>query len=263
MHSREKLPSLDLAVWISHATYLFEKGYSAFYLRNGQKFRLVDHENKAQHRNPVYLPFGKPGNLFCRYFSERCVSISLLHSKYSDAVPQRRREDWYCWLTQWPQVATLPPLHRKGVLSDEARYVFGRGSKLFLAFMKDSDLDWEQPLSEDLVQLKEEISGLRVSTHNGSQTHLLRECALPNLSRSGDTFLRPLDLEKPADAYWKTLHVFGVVTEVGLQYHLQHLLHLRNQAGPVGKTFAPVRQATEKIYMGIEKHASGHETEVR
>lgn len=258
LHSSNKGSALKINQCIGHTVFLFEASYDP----TNSKEQLRFYSGRSIYLNAtIYMPFGRPGRLVSDYLNEEHNCIRMLDSAYETAVAKGKREKWYGWLTKWASISSTPPFHENGSLSTAARLVLDtHGSERFLSFLRLCLPDLRaHSVSSPTEKWIEEVSQLQVLTTNGGKCRL-SECALPSLApkpQSGE-LMSFVKLEEPSSSYWKSLRVFGVITEMDVHYHLQRLRCLkRNMDAAV--TLSEIQ--LHKVFQDIQKYV-GSESKV-
>jgi len=258
LHSSNKGLALKINQCIDHAAFLFEANYDP----TNSKEQLRFYSGGSIHLNTtIYMPFGRLGRWVSDYLNEGRNCIRMLDSAYETAVAEEKREDWYGWLSKWASISSTPPLHENGSLSAAARFVLDtHGSERFLSFLRLCLPDLRaHSVSSPTEKWIEEVSQLQVLTTEGAKCRL-SECALPSLApkpQSGEP-MSFVKLEEPSSSYWKSLRVFGVITEVDVHYHLQRLRCLKRSTD-AAVTLSETQ--LHKVFQDIQKYV-GSESKV-
>jgi hypothetical protein len=258
LHSSNEGSALKINRCIDHTVFLFEASYDP----TNSKRQLRFYSGGSIYLNThIYMPFGRSGRLVSNYLSEEHNCFRMLDSAYKTAVAKENREKWYVWLTKWASISSTPPFHENGNLSTAARFVLDtHGSERFLSFLRlclpDLRADNVSSRTEKWI---EEVSQLQVLTTKGGECKL-SECALPSLApkpQRGE-LMSFVKLEEPSSSYWKSLRVFGVITEMDVHYHLQRLRCLKKN---MDAAVTPSETQLHKVFQDIQKYV-GNESKV-
>lgn len=258
LHSSNKGSALKINRCIDHTVFLFEAGHDPTNSKGQPRF----YSGGSIYLNTrIYMPFGRPGRLVSDYLNEEHDCIRMLDSAYETAVAKEKREKWYGWLTKWASISSTPPFHENGSLSTAARFVLDtHGSERFLSFLRFCLPDLRaDSVSSPTEKWIEEVSQLQVLTTKGGKCRL-SECALPSLApkpQSGE-LMSFVKLEGPSSSYWKSLRVFGVITEMDVHYHLQRLRCLKKNMDAAA-TLSETQ--LHKVFQDIQKYV-GSESKV-
>jgi hypothetical protein len=248
-HAQNSPSAFSVDDLVSHAVYLFKAGHTP---SASAKFFFANNKGEQSDRK-TYLTFGSTGNIVrCLFQPDRGV-FSQLHTNYEVAVSYSEQDEWFDWLSTWPNIETQLHLHAKGKLSPELRYIHEHdGSRVFLATLRDisdhigTHLVYPPSSASEISSIKQEIQALEVKTHDG--VFPLGETALPIFETGNDSFMHLIELENPRSRSWLFLKEFGVLTDVDLSFYMRQLMGMKENLSK-----KPTEKGLMVIYQMIGK----------
>ena len=222
---------------VSHASYMF-RARDMFQMDLSAHFWLVDLNGKCARGKDLYMEL--PNKVRVSEFAMLGeTSISLIHPLYLRQHPNLA-EDWIRWLQNALQVACLPRLLHDGSytsVTPEFYSLMKRSPAQCLLLLRDN---WDHYFPPEYHRKRERQGAARAI-----QLNLQTRCSNGNFTAIGQSFLPRahmtqhdgcrtilpfLDVSDPDNILWLQLSLFGVATDLNLEFYLQYLMGIQGRS---------------------------------
>jgi hypothetical protein len=221
-HKSTEAPAIELDVFISHASYLFEATSAGVFSPKDQNFWVLDRDGHGREAAKMYFDQTDSAHPVGSLLQGTSLSSCLLHPAYLLAYKGKKLEKWTKWLEGHLSIRSSLRIAVRGELTSEFKHIMkSQPSPLVLEILIDS---WIKEPNQLTANLKQQIGGMNVLSESGENIHLNKTCLpVPILKHQALPGIFFIQLNLPEKPIWKKLREFGVVVEPNLAFYLKCL----------------------------------------